>query len=152
MSFVINMMRNDDPYNKISKNPVSIRQLTGELKDEASIVDPVILIEHRGTLTDCNYAYIPEFQRYYYITNITAVRTNLWRVSMHCDVLKTFSEGILGSPCIVARSSNKFNMLLNDTDYKVFQNPWVLIQNFPNGFDLTQACYLVALIGPKVAV
>lgn len=152
MSFNIVLMDNHDPYNKISKNPTTIRTVSGTLRDEASIVDPVILIEFEGTLTDCNYAYIEEFSRYYYIRNIDAVRTNLWRVSMHCDVLKTFSEGILGSPCIVAKNSKKFNMYLNDADYKCQQNEWVLTQNFPSGFDYANAVYLLMLIGPKEQV
>lgn len=150
MSFTIELMHNKDPYNKINKNPDSVRSVTGTLKDETSIVDPDIIIEYSGTLTDCNYAYISEFSRYYYIRNIESVRTNLWRVSMHCDVLKTFAEGILGSPCIVAKNAKRFNMYLNDADYKCQQNEWVLTQNYPSGFDLSTAVYLLTLIGPKV--
>lgn len=151
MSFNIVLMNNHDPYNKISKNPVTVRTISGTLRDETSIVDPDILIEYNGTLTDCNYAYIAEFSRYYFIKNIESVRTKLWRVSMHCDVLKTFSEGILGSPCIVARSSDRFNLYLNDAHYKAQQNPIIFTKKFPSGFDLTNATFVLGLIGGREA-
>lgn len=150
MSFVVNLMYNHDPHNKISKSPSSVISLTGTLKEETSIVDPEILIEYAGTLTSCNYAYIPEFLRYYFIKDIENYRNNLWRVKMHCDVLKTFSEGILGSPCIVKRSSSDFNMMLNDPYFKTQQNPLIMTQTFPNGFDVSQASYVLALIGEAV--
>lgn len=151
MSFVIDLMYNSDPYNKISKNPSSVRQLTGTLRSETSIVDPEIVVEYSGTLTDCNYAHIPALSRWYFIRNIDSVRNNLWKLYLHCDVLKTFSEGILGSPVIVGRSSVNFNMYLNDPFYKCQQNPIVMTQVFPNGFDTSNAAYVLALVGESVA-
>ena len=97
MSFTINFMKNSDEVNKINKSPETITTLTGTLKKETSIVNPVMLIEYDGTFTNCNYAYIEFFSRYYYITDIKNIREKLWEVYMHCDVLKTFSEGILAS-------------------------------------------------------
>lgn len=152
MSFSIVLMNNKDPYNKISKNPETVRSVSGTLKEETSIVDPVILIEFAGTLTDCNYAYIEEFSRYYFIKNIESFRTNLWKVELHCDVLKTFSEGILGSPCIVKRSSNRFNMYLNDPYYRTAQNPFIFTKNFPSGFDLSTASFVLGLVGTSTPV
>lgn len=144
MSFVINFMYNSDPINKINKSPVTRFSLTGTLRDECDITDPVILIESEKPL-NANYAYISEFSRYYYIRNILQKRTNLWEITMHCDVLKTFSEGILGSPCIASKSSNKFNMYLNDTDYKCQQNNIIQTVNFPSGFNMEDAHYALML-------
>lgn len=152
MSFVIDLMYNSAPYNKITKNPTSVRQLTGTLREETSIVDPEVNIEYNGALTDCNYAYIEQFRRYYFIRNIESVRNGLWRVYMHCDVLKTFSEGILGSPAIIERSTNNFNKYLNDPYFKCQQNPIIMTKNFPNGFDTSTATYVLALVGESVDV
>lgn len=152
MSFTVQLAYNAAPYNKISKPFTSGLALDGTLRDETSIVDPDILIEYDGALTDYNYAYIPTFRRYYFIKNIESVRNKLWRVSMHCDVLKTFSEGILGSPVIVSRSSSNFNMMLNDPYYRVQQNPIIMTKVFPNGFDTSAAQYVLALVGESVPV
>ena len=82
MSFTINFMKNSDEINKINKSPETIITLTGTLKKETSIVNPVILIEYDGTFTNCNYAYIESFSRYSYITDIKNIREKL-SLSLH---------------------------------------------------------------------
>lgn len=151
MAFDIDFHYNNEPMNKIKKTINSGTLLftcSGVLRDESSVVDPVILIETTNP-TAANYAYINEFSRYYYIRNWEAVRNGLWRCTMHCDVLKTFSEGILGSPCVVAKSSNRFNLFLNDSDYKCYQDEYVSVQTFPHGFQDHYNSYILILIGDK---
>lgn len=148
MSFIINFMYNNEPMNKITKTPTGVFDVEGVLRDESSIVDPIILVECDNPIT-ANYAYIAEFNRYYYITDIVSVRNGLWRITMHTDVLKTFSEGILGSPCVVGKSSNRFNMYLNDSSYKLKQNDLISVQAFPSGFDAYDACFVLTLLGNR---
>lgn len=147
MSFTIDFMYNGDEYNKINKNPVSRLSVEGTLKEETSIVDPVIIIEYNGTLNNVNYAHIPEFNRWYFITDITSVRTGLWRVAMHCDVLKTYSEGILGSTGVIARQENSWNLYLNDSFYKCYQYSNVVTKVFPSGF--TSQAFVLAMSGQQ---
>lgn len=134
MSFNIVLMNNQQELNKITKSPTTVMTLTGTLRDEANIVDPVIMIEYDGVLTNCNYMRIETFNRYYFITKIESVRTGLWRVYGHCDVLKTYSEAILGTEAVIARSETKWNLLINDAMFKVYSNPRVQIANFPSKF------------------
>lgn len=145
MSFTINLMNNQEELNKISKNPSSVLSVTGELREETSIIDPVVIIEYNGTLTNVNYAYIGTFHRYYFITQIESVRTGLWRVCMHCDVLKTYAQGILACKCVVARNENQFNLLLNDAYFKVYSDPRVQVLNFPQKF--SGFSYVLAMKG-----
>ena len=148
MAFVIDFMYNNEPMNKIKKTPSSVFQLTGVLKNESSIVDPVIIVEHSNPIT-ANYSYIAEFNRYYYIKDVESYRNGLWRITMHTDVLKTFSEGILGSPCVVGKSSNRFNRYLNDSQYKLKQNDLISVQQFPSGFDSYDPCFVLTLLGNR---
>lgn len=156
MSFPIVFMYNNEPMNKIVKRPEERFTATGDLRDECSIVDPEFIVEVADPTT-ANYAYIGPWHRYYYITDITAYRSflkdnvmhNLWKIKMHCDVLYTFSEGILNSPCVVGKSSTSFNMYLNDSHYKCKQNDLISVQNFPQGFDLTQARFVLTLLGGR---
>lgn len=134
MSFNVVLMNNTEELNKISKSPTTVRTLTGTLREQTDIVDPEINIAYNGTLTDCNYMYIQALSRYYFITKIESVRTGLWRVYGHCDVLKTYSSAILGTECVVARNENNYNIMLNDSMFKVQTNPRVQLANFPNKF------------------
>ena len=135
MSFSITLMNNQQELNKISKTPATVMTLTGTLREETDIVDPEINVEYNGTLTNVNYMHIPELHRYYFITKIESIRTGVWRIYAHCDVLKTYAEAILGTECVVARSESRYNLYLNDAAFKVYSNPRLQCANFPNKFN-----------------
>ena len=131
----IELLNNHEELNKITKNPTLVRSLEGFLRDTTDIVDPEILIEFDGTLVDCNYMHIPQLNRWYFITKIESVRTKLWKIYAHCDVLKTYAEGLLNTECVVARNENRYNIMLNDSMFKVYANPRLQCANFPNKFE-----------------
>lgn len=145
MAFDIGLYNNTEELNKIRKSPTLVRTLTGTLREETDIVDPVILIEYNGTLTDVNYMRIQALNRWYFITKIESVRTGLWRVYAHCDVLKTYAEEILAHEAVVARNEKRWNLFLNDSMFKVYSNPRIQIANFPNKF--TGESYVLVMNG-----
>lgn len=145
MSFNVVLMNNTEELNKISKSPTTVRTLTGTLREETDLVNPEINIEFSGTLTDCNYMHIPTFNRYYFINKIESVRNGVWRIYAHCDVLKTYAQGILGTEAVIARNENNYNIMLNDSMFKVQTNPRVQCCNFPNKF--TGESYVLVMNG-----
>lgn len=147
MAFNVVLMNNQEELNKISKNPVTVETVSGVLRDECDIVDPVIEIQYAGTLSNVNYARVEELHRWYFINKIESVRNGLWRIYCHCDVLKTYSEGILGTECVVARSQSKYNLFLNDSAFKVYANPRLQVINFPNKF--TGESYILVMKGAQ---
>ena len=140
----------DDPQNRIDKSYNFAYELSGTLKSNTSVVDPVITVESLDNLSGCNYAEIPDFGRLYFIRDIVVVGAKLWELHLHCDVLTTYKEGIISAPCIVAKSSNRFNMYLNDPSYKCYQNNYVFIRNFSNGFPINQSHYVLTVMGDKI--
>lgn len=120
--------------------------LTGNLKEDCDFLDPVIEIENNG-VPDVNYAYIADFGRYYFVEPPTNIGAKLWRLKMHVDVLYTYRSGIMGAPCIVAKSSSSYNLYLNDSNYKCYQNPHIFCQAFPSGFNVANAHFVVTLFG-----
>ena len=75
--------------------------MIGSLRDSSKIVKPTILVEI-GNPAQYNYMYIPAFGRYYFITEIESVRTNLWNITGTVDVLMSFQEEILNLNVIVS--------------------------------------------------
>ena len=148
MSFTINFYHMRDPKNKINKSLSSVYSITGNLRNESDVVNPTILVESNIPING-NYAYIELFQRYYFVTEMRQIRTGLWEIHLHTDVLKTFSEGILGSPCIVARSYDTFNLYLNDELYKADCRTLSFTRAFPHGFDTDNIRFIVSLLGDK---
>ena len=109
--------------------------ISGTLRDACSIVDPVIAIESVTgfNLSSCNYAYISEFGRYYYITNIVCTG-KLYELHMHCDVLMSFKSQIRGNSAVIARNESTYNLYLADGVFKTYANPHYQIKKFPSGF------------------
>lgn len=87
--------------NDLNKTISDKVELVGALRDASSIIAPSILIQSNPI--GYNYAYIPEFGRYYYIKNITAFRKGAYILDLKCDVLMSFKDEILNMSGIVSR-------------------------------------------------
>ena len=87
--------------NDLNKTISDKVELVGALREASSIIAPSILIQSNPI--GYNYAYIPEFGRYYYIKNITAFRKGAYIVDLKCDVLMSFREEILNMSGVVSR-------------------------------------------------
>lgn len=86
------------------------------LKEDNSILNPSILLTVSSNPRRYNYAYIPDFGRYYFVTDWISER-NLWRAELACDVLASFKNEILASQCYVLRSASQYNTDITDTMY-----------------------------------
>lgn len=149
MSFNIRLMTNNSADNVADKDFTTIDTITGTLKNETSITAPSILIEYEGALQDVNYFYIPQFQRYYFATDIKSIRGNIWEISGVCDVLAT--AWILGNlkqcEAITRKQETLNNLLLNDGTFKVYQDPIITTELFPAGFNTFS--YVLAVAGSE---
>lgn len=113
MAFNIDLYKNNSPKIQIEKDLTSVSTVSGVLKDETSIIDPVVIIQV-ASVPGCNYAYIEQFGRYYYITDITSIRNGLWEISMHVDVYMSFADEIKSNSAVLARQQYLYNMYLTD--------------------------------------
>ena len=131
--------------NAINKNITLLNDFTGTLREESSIIDPVITIESLSNLVSCNYAYIPDFGRYYFVDNIKCLRNNYYQVSMHVDVLMTYKAQILANNAIIDRNETQYDLKINDGLFVTQQNPRIAQFEFPNGF--TNWDFVLAVAG-----
>ena len=88
----------------INKNLIEGDTFEGQARDQVSLMNPVVVFDTNEVIK-YNYAYIPEFERYYSITNITAYRNNLYEVSMSVDVLMSFRRDILNCVAVVDKQA-----------------------------------------------
>ena len=136
-----------DENNKIKKTLSSALVLTGTMRDSSSIIKPVILVEGIS-FNAYNYAYIPNFDRYYFIKGITNYRNNLWILELECDVLMSFKSSILNMNCILLETEKK-----GADKYLPDNRVWVTkvkdktdIINFPSGL-LENGQYILITAG-----
>ena len=140
-------------YNNLSDKIVVDKKITqlgstlnGTLRENCSVIDPIIKVEGivGSNLTKCNYAYIEEFGRYYYVTNIVCVG-NLFELHMHVDVLMTYKRSIRSNSAVVSRQEKLYNLYLQDGVFKEQANPHYEIKKFPSGF--TSFNFILAVAG-----
>lgn len=131
MAFTISLFKTASENNRVVKVLTDEKQLSGELRNQTSVLNPTIRIESADNISGYNYCYISEFGRYYYITDIVSVRTNCWVISLRCDVLMSYKDEIQSMNVILNNtqetglsnylsSPNWVNLVKTKTDIKVF--------------------------------
>ena len=131
MAFTISLFKTASENNRVVKVLTDEKQLSGELRNQTSVLNPTIRIESSDNISGYNYCYISEFGRDYYITDIGSVRTNCWVVSLRCDVLMSYKDEIQSMNVILNNtqetglsnylaSPNWVNLVKTKTDIKVF--------------------------------
>ena len=134
----------------VDKNISQLLEMTGSLKDESSVTNPIILIETNDlNVIKSNYMYIGAFGRYYY-TTCKVIKTGLVEISGIVDVLMSFKTALLQLKAVIYRQENEWNLYLNDGTFKYYQNPKIITKKFPNGFNTYN--YVLALAGGNSAV
>lgn len=109
----------------------------GELRDECDILNPVLTIEGLNPDTTFNYCYIPDFKRYYFITESSVVRTGLIEFNLHVDVLQSWSEQILEQSGVILRNEFDYNVWLPDDRVPIQSNgEYVFIKSDSDPFNL----------------
>lgn len=140
---VIDLSVINDEKNKLEKTIYDSERFEGTLRNETSVINPVVLIEAEN-LSGFNYMYISQFGRYYFITDIVSVRTNLWRVHGSCDVLMSFADGIKKCTGILSDTeSTGEESYMSGQQWKTLVKTKTDIVSFPNGLNETGEYILI---------
>lgn len=159
----------------------AILTLNGTLRNECSILNPSIQLELKQNIKikndnlqyvkddrsnyvnysildliiGCNYAYIKEFNRYYFITNITSIRNDLWQIDMKVDVLMSYKDQIKKLDAFIDRNEFNYNLDLEDLELPTQSDVNVSITSIPNdlfGTDDADGRYYVLTLVSDIEV
>lgn len=131
----ITLYVNKSEKNKIGKNLTNDLFISGTLRDATNIINPIILVE-LNEISNYNYCYIPNFNRYYFITDITVIRTGLYAISLLVDVLESFKTDIKNLSVILLNTQNSgVNNYLPSPVFRNNVKSKTDIINFPNGLN-----------------
>lgn len=88
------------------------------LKEPCGVLNPVIGLNLGRAYSPAvhNYAYIPEFDRYYFVREWT-FQNALWYATLEVDALASWKDTIGSSTCYVLRSSSSYDGTILDTTY-----------------------------------
>lgn len=144
---VIKLYNNISDPLKVGKTLQNELSITGDLRDSCDIEHPSIIIEG-NTVLNYNYAYIPDFSRYYFFTKPPeAVAANLMRLELSEDYLETYKTEIRSTKAIIQRQERLFNKYLTDEEYQSYSYEIISAYAFNTPFSKASVPYLTLLGG-----
>lgn len=144
MGFSVDLYNNESPVEKIGKNLTNSHTISDVLlKRDTSILRPVLVVNSVQDIYTYNYMYISEFSRYYFIDDIRSVHDNIWEISAHVDVLETYKADILSNTAVLRRQEKKFNLYLDDPEFKTYNNERVQTKRFNGASGWTKNLHYV---------
>ena len=114
------------PNSTKQPNPADGKNITCQLKEETSFLNPTLIIGKdnvSGVFSPAlwNYVSIPYWQRYYYITDWQYLN-GVWECQCQVDPLASFKAAIGNTSAYVIRSDNQYNGTLQDSFYPASTN------------------------------
>lgn len=111
---------NNSESNRLTKSLTQIKQYPGcSAITPMSIINPVIDIVDTNFNVNCNYIYITDLNRYYFVNNITALNSGRWQLDCHIDVLMSYAEDIKNQTATFKRQENYYNMYVTDSEFPI---------------------------------
>lgn len=135
MSLSVTLCNNTSPAEKINKSLTAGNSFDCLLKEDCSVLRPVIKIKTSNDITGYNYMKIPGLNRCYFIDDIVSINNDIWMVSGHVDVLETYKNEILNNEAVIKRQANMFNTYLNDPEWKVYADENVVAYKMTSPFN-----------------
>lgn len=119
------------------------------LKMPTSVFSPSLQVTFERELLDANYCYIPDFKRFYYITDKELTTANIMTINATVDTLASFKNVIISSTQYIVRSSIKKTIDLIDNMYpqKVGQLRKSVSQNF---LEPGSKMYILGIVGQSM--
>lgn len=145
---------NIELYYTPDENIVVYKNLTNQIsfpnsvaKGVIDVITPVIYLSTAVDVKTYNYCYISEFNRYYYITDVVAVRNGYWEIKLKVDVLMSYKDYLSSMQCIVKRSEQNNNTYLYDNENKTLAYKEIKTIKFPNSPLNKQMYYILTTVG-----
>lgn len=126
----------EDEVNVLNKTLTDETEYKIKVKRLTSVQSPIIRLRS-DTYINFNYAYIPTFDRYYYIEKTQVFPNHIYELTLRCDVLKSYEQDILNSEATII-SDDVGNSYINDgytkevkknVSYTDFQQPFLDLNN-----------------------
>ena len=144
----ISLYNNASAPNVVHKRKTLLRTLNGTIKEDVNRESVVVTIPYASDYASINYAYIPDFKRYYFVSvdNLKGLRLKL---TMKSDALSSFWNNYAGSQCIAKRSSSAPNKDIADNLVHLKSQPIYIRRKTQSKFTPSSSggCYILTIGG-----
>ena len=120
--------------------------IQGILNENTSIISPSLSIKFGVDITGYNYAYIPDFNRFYNVVS-WGYALGLWRCDLHVDVLASFKPEIGEMNNYILRSASQHNGNIIDGLYPT--TPQIGIAETSAASIFTENNFIIQYVGER---
>lgn len=149
------LMKCKSDTNVLGKTWEDVITIEGKLMYEQDIMKPVFVVD--GNYTEYNYAYVPDFDRYYFITEQLIKTGTITEIHLQEDILQSWAEDILINDAILERQESKINVYFTDDMYWTQANkevktvPFITEQGKDLVFDIPENNFILTIAGSDVS-
>lgn len=119
-------------------------------KDDEDLVTPTFKVTDSNFSEECNYIYVRELGRYYYIRSRRFSRQCLF-LECQVDVLMSFKDDIHNMVGVISRNEKLYNLYLSDDKMEMLNYPYYQTINMRcvegTPFSMSRNQILLALVG-----
>ena len=144
----VTLYNTSSAHNVVHKQKIQLKTMSGVLKENCYMERITMNVTYFSDYYRCNYAYIPEFHRYYYV-NVELIDGDQVRLIMKSDALSSFYDGYRNSKVIARRSSSSVNPNIVDNASPFKPQPKIITRKVDFKFNPTSSgyCYVLAMGG-----
>lgn len=138
-------------YNTTSGNNVINKVLTNatefdiKFKDSTDVKNPMVILRS-DTIVNFNYAFIENFNRYYFVERVELYPNSIYNIYLRCDVLETYKEDILKCEGNISQQKQNVNNYY-DSGYKTELRKEVDIYKSDVSLSENKSTIILATIG-----
>lgn len=140
------LYKNKSDKRYLNKSITQVGTITNlYLKGDTEVVDPEIILDDFPN--DVNYCWLSEFNRYYYLIDVTCTNGQ-FITKWHVDVLMTFKDDIKRNKALIQRNTNYNDLYLQDNEFKIEQytnDRYLKFNSTP--FNTSTNTFLMAVLG-----
>lgn len=144
----ITLYNNENSGEVLDKRLIKISDKEVSQYNDMAIETPILILSdlEADTLSQLNYVYIEEFDRYYDCVPIL-LNEGMYQLTCEVDPLMSFKDEILKLDAIVNKNQYESNMYYDDGSFKTESRENIQIVNFSAGFNDTGRFILIAAGG-----
>lgn len=162
MAFTIQLGVCRDPKNKLNKTITDVASYACTVKRAGgtgavgvggggiNVMVPTVVLKAGDEVFTKNFAYIPNFNRYYFVSSIAVAPNGMYTLTLTEDVLMSWRDDIKNCEVMLSRSADFRNYYLVDERLPITQRTLVW-NKVPAGspFDGQAHGAIVSILGPQ---
>lgn len=122
---------------KLRKDLSLVKEVNYINKSNDSVLNPIIVVDTFDGFEKVNYAFIEQYKRYYFVTDIQPIVGGRLQITLKVDVLQSYADAIANTQAIIERSSSYGNSYIVDSDIVLSNKPNYQTIAFPKSLDTT---------------